>query len=96
MKSGNELPWTPEDFPDVAEKYFSTIAAEVKAALPNHLYVDCHWFQYTDQAVTGRYFDGEAYQVGFVSVTDTPYHELVEACRETASKMYSRRAAAKR
>ena len=56
----------------------------------------CHWFQYTDQAMTGRYFDGEAYQVGFVSVTDTPYPELVEACRETASKMYSRRAAVKR
>ncbi len=178
----NELPWTPDDVPDVAEKYFSTIAAEVKAALPNHLYlgcrfmryqadawraaarhcdvvsfnfyerhptwdlppdavdrpiivgefhfgaldrghlvggcatafdqteraqcfkdyvnacldnpryVGCHWFQYTDQAMTGRYFDGEAYQVGFVSVTDTPYPELVEACRETAAKMYQRRA----
>ena len=178
----NELPWTPDDVPDVAEKYFSTIAAEMKAALPNHLYlgcrfmrfqadawraaarhcdvvsfnfyernptwdlppdavdkpiivgefhfgaldqghlvggcattfdqkeraqcfkdyvnacldnppyVGCHWFQYTDQAMTGRYFDGEAYQVGFVSVTDTPYPELVEACRETAAKMYKRRA----
>jgi hypothetical protein len=177
----NELPWTPDDVPDVAEKYFSTIAAEVKAALPNHLYlgcrfmrfqadawraaarhcdvvsfnfyerhptwdlppdavdkpiivgefhfgaldrgnlvggcavtfdqneraqcfkdyvnacldnpryVGCHWFQYTDQAMTGRYFDGEAYQVGFVSVTDTSYPELVEACRETAAQMYRRR-----
>ena len=178
----NELPWTTDDVPDVAEKYFSTIAAEVKAALPNHLYlgcrfmrfqadawraaarycdvvsfnfyerhptwdlppdavdkpiivgefhfgaldrghlvggcattfdqaeraqcfkdyvnacldnpryVGCHWFQYTDQAMTGRYFDGEAYQVGFVSITDTPYPELVEACRETAAAMYPRRA----
>ena len=42
--------------------------------------------------MTGRYFDGKAYQVGFVSVTDTPYPELVEACRDTAAKMYHRRA----
>jgi hypothetical protein len=63
----------------------------VNACLDNPRYVGCHWFQYTDQAMTGRYFDGEAYQVGFVSVTDTPYPELVEACRETAAKMYLRR-----
>ena len=177
----NELPWMPEDVPDVVEKYFSTIAAEMKATLPNHLYlgcrfmryqadawraaarycdvvsfnfyerhptwdlpsdavdkpiivgefhfgaldrghlvggcattfdqaeraqcfrdyvnacldnpryVGCHWFQYTDQAMTGRYFDGEAYQVGFVSVCDVPYPELIEACRKTAAQMYPRR-----
>ena len=180
----NELDWaSPENIPEAAEKYFSTIAAEVKAAMPNHLYlgcrlvrfqpdawraaarhcdvvsfnfyerhptwdlppdavdkpiivgefhfgaldrghlaggcavafdqneraqcfrdfvnacldnpryVGCHWFQYTDQAMTGRYFDGEAYQCGFVTVTDTPYPELVEACRETAAQMYGRRMA---
>ena len=62
----------------------------MNACLDNPRYVGCHWFQYTDQAMTGRYFDGEAYQVGFVSVTDTPYPELIEACRETAAKMYRR------
>lgn len=62
----------------------------VNACLDNPSYVGCHWFQYTDQAMTGRYFDGEAYQVGFVSVCDVPYPELVEACRETAAQMYSR------
>ena len=51
----------------------------------------CHWFQYTDQAMTGRYFDGEAYQVGFVSVTDTPYPELVQAARDIGATMYRRR-----
>ena len=181
----NELDWaSPENIPEAAEKYFSTIAAEVKAAMPNHLYlgcrlvrfqpdswraaarhcdvvsfnfyerhptwdlpsdavdkpiivgefhfgaldrghlaggcavafdqderaqcfkdfvnacldnpryVGCHWFQYTDQAMTGRYYDGEAYQCGFVTVTDTPHPELIEACRETAARMYSRRLAA--
>ena len=63
----------------------------VNACLDNPRYVGCHWFQYTDQAMTGRYFDGEAYQCGFVSVTDTPYPELIEACRETAAQMYERR-----
>ena len=178
----NELDWeSPDDIPDAADKYFSTVAAEVKAALPNHLYlgcrlvrfrpdvwrvaarycdvvsfnfyerhptwdlpsdavdkpiivgefhfgaldrghlaggcvvtfdqneraecfkdfvnacidnpryVGCHWFQYTDQAMTGRYYDGEAYQCGFVNVCDLPYLELVNACREAAAQMYRRR-----
>ena len=35
-------PWpSPENIPEAAEKYFSTIAAEVKAAMPNHLYHGC-------------------------------------------------------
>ena len=66
----------------------------VNACLDNPRYVGCHWFQYTDQAMTGRYYDGEAYQCGFVTVTDTPHPELIEACRETAARMYSRRLAA--
>ena len=62
----------------------------VNACLDNRRYVGCHWFQYSDQALTGRYYDGEAYQCGFVSVCDVPYPELVQACRETAAQMYPR------
>ena len=62
----------------------------VNACLGNRRYVGCHWFQYSDQALTGRYYDGEAYQCGFVSVCDVPYPELVQACRETAAQMYPR------
>ena len=61
----------------------------VNACLDNPRYVGCHWFQYSDQSLTGRY-DGENYQIGFVSVCDVPYPELVEACRETAAGMYRR------
>ncbi len=43
--------------------------------------VGAHWFQYTDQSITGRWFDGENYNIGFVDVTDTPYPELSEAAR---------------
>jgi hypothetical protein len=49
-----------------------------------------HWFQYGDEAVTGR-GDGENAQCGFVDVCDTPYSETVRAAREIAERMYARR-----
>lgn len=61
----------------------------VGACLDDPRYVGCHWFQYQDQALTGR-FDGENLQCGFTTVCDVPYPELVEACRETAAGMYLR------
>ncbi len=53
--------------------------------------VGCHWFQYVDEPVTGRWFDGENYNIGFVDVTDTPYPELVKSARETHAELYKRR-----
>ena len=52
--------------------------------------VGAHWFQWQDQALTGR-SDGENYQIGFVTGTDTPYPELVAAAQEMARTMYARR-----
>ena len=43
-----------------------------------------------DQALTGR-GDGENYQIGFVTVADAPYPELVQAARDIAATMYQRR-----
>ena len=43
-----------------------------------------------DQPLTGRP-DGENYQIGFVTVADVPYPELVKAARDTAASMYRRR-----
>jgi hypothetical protein len=54
-------------------------------ALP--AFVGCHWFQYADQALTGR-SDGENYNIGFVTVTDTPYPEMVAAAREINTTVY--------
>lgn len=51
--------------------------------------VGCHWFQYSDQPVVGRTFDGENYNIGFVDITDTPYWPLVNAARATNSSIYS-------
>ncbi|MEM8489759.1 MAG: agarase [Pseudomonadota bacterium] len=53
--------------------------------------VGAHWFQYVDSPLTGRAFDGEGYNVGFVSVTDVPYPEMVEAARAFNSSLYSKR-----
>jgi hypothetical protein len=50
-------------------------------------FVGCHWFQYIDQPLTGR-FDGENYNIGFVSIADRPHWELVEAAREVNSRVY--------
>ena len=35
--------------------------------------------------------DGENFQRGFLSITDTPYRELVEAVRDIARRMYGLR-----
>ena len=54
----------------------------VGSVLDNPVFVGAHWFQYVDEPLTGRTFDGENYNIGFVSVTDTPYPELVAAARQ--------------
>jgi hypothetical protein len=60
----------------------------VESALAHPAVVGCHWFQYVDEPLTGRWFDGENYNIGFVSVTDTPYPELVAAARRVHAAMY--------
>lgn len=59
-------------------------------AMKNPYVVGSHWFQYNDQPVTGRN-DGENYQIGFVTVGDIPYSDLIDKARETAKKMYELR-----
>ena len=59
----------------------------IKAALENPYLVGAHWFQYGEQAVTGR-GDGENYQIGFLDVCDTPYQETIDACRKIGYQMY--------
>ena len=38
-----------------------------------------HWFEYTDQPVTGRLLDGENSHIGLVGITDIPFGGFVEA-----------------
>jgi hypothetical protein len=63
----------------------------VESGLKNPLVIGTHWFQFGDQATTGR-GDGENYQIGFLDVCDTPYPEIVDASRQVGEEMYSLRA----
>ena len=57
--------------------------------------VGCHWFQYVDQPLTGRTLDGENYNIGLLTVTDTPYPEMIAAARAVHREAYERRGKAK-
>ncbi len=71
---------------DRADKYKSY----VQGALGNPYIVGTHWFQYKDQATTGR-GDGENYQIGFIDICDKPYPETIKACRQVGYTMYEYR-----
>jgi len=69
-----------------AEAYYQF----VKGALDNPQIVGTHWFQYSDQAFTGR-GDGENYQIGFIDICDNPYPEIVNAARKIGYQLYELR-----
>lgn len=60
----------------------------VLGAVRHPQFVGCHWFQYKDEPVTGRVYDEENYQIGFVDVADTPYAETIAASREAGAALY--------
>jgi hypothetical protein len=64
----------------------------VASVLDHPSLVGCHWFQYVDEPVTGRSYDGENYNIGFLTVTDTTYPELVAAARAIHQQAFARRA----
>lgn len=70
----------------------ASYARYVRSVADHPAFVGCHWFQYVDEPVTGRWFDGENYNIGLIDVTDTPYPELTEAARRVHAELYSRRA----
>jgi hypothetical protein len=63
----------------------------VRSVAANPAFVGCHWFQYIDEPITGRFWDGENYNIGFVTVVDSPYPELVEAAKKVHAEIYERR-----
>jgi hypothetical protein len=65
------------------EKYVNSVVA-------NPVFVGAHWFEYVDMPVVGRTFDSENQAIGFVSINDTPYPELVQAARSTLAHIYPR------
>jgi hypothetical protein len=63
----------------------------VESVEDNPAFVGCHWFKYCDQPLTGRFLDSENNNDGFVSVTDTPYQEMVYGAKAVHSEVYRRR-----
>jgi len=60
----------------------------IETAAKHPLFVGAHIYQYIDQPTTGR-FDGENYNNGFVTITDTPHKDFIEKVRETNHKIYA-------
>jgi hypothetical protein len=53
--------------------------------------VGSQWFIYSDQSITGRFFEGfngEGNNTGLVDVVDRPYYPLVNAARVTHARLY--------
>jgi hypothetical protein len=63
----------------------------VLGAVRHPQFVGTHWFQYKDEPTTGRVYDEENYQIGFVDIADTPYAETIAASREVQSILYRSR-----
>ena len=60
----------------------------MKSVVDNPYFVGAHWFQYMDEPLTGRTYDGENANIGFVNVADIPYPELIEAATEFNTNLY--------
>jgi len=63
----------------------------MQSVLEKPYMVGAHWFQYIDEPISGRAFDGENANIGFVTTTDIPYPELIQAVKEVTSNMYQQR-----
>ncbi len=70
-----------------AQKY----ADYIHSVVDNPAFVGCAWFQYYDEPLTGRTYDGENYNIGFVDVTDVPYPDMVAAAKSVHAEAYARR-----
>lgn len=66
------------------ERYMQTV-------VDNPYFVGAHYFQYIDSPITGRSFDGENYNIGFVSISDVPYQPMVDAAKRVNQSMYPKR-----
>lgn len=60
----------------------------VTGALQHPQFIGTHWFQWQDEPTTGRVYDEENYQIGFVDVADTPYEETILTSRALGQQMY--------
>lgn len=63
----------------------------INSVLDNDYMVGAHWFQYVDDVISGRSYDGENYNVGWVTNTDLPYGPMIESAKRVNYGLYRRR-----
>jgi len=77
----------PAETASRSERY-TNVRDFVQLALRQWNVVGVHWFEYLDHPVTGRFYDGENYGIGFLDIADNPHQEVIDAFRETTADMY--------
>lgn len=65
-------------------------------ALQHPQFVGTLWFQWLDKPTTGRVYDEENYQIGFLDIADTPCLETIAASREIGPQIHETRLGPKR
>lgn len=63
----------------------------VENAAASGFVVGAHWFEYLDQAVTGRWFqgyNGEGFGIGLLNVADRPYEDFLSSVMKTNYGIY--------
>ena len=63
----------------------------VRSVADHPSFIGCHWFRYDDEPLLGHTANGENFNIGLVSITDTPYPELIAAFRSVLTDAYPRR-----
>lgn len=61
----------------------------VYSVVSNPLFVGVNYHQFLDSPLTGRQYDGENYGIGWISSSDTPYPEMVDAARDILGSAYA-------
>lgn len=74
--------FTPEERREWYPRYEETFAR-----MPFSL--GAHWFQYSDQCLTGRPSNGENQIIGVVDITDAPHPEMAASAREIGVNIYT-------
>lgn len=62
--------------------------AYTRSCLNNPNIIGYQYYEYHDQPITGRPGDGENFAMGFLSITDTPYDEIIGAAQEVNRNAY--------
>jgi hypothetical protein len=69
---------------DRADAYVSYVSS----VLSMKAFVGSHWFEYVNEPLTGRAYDGEDYNFGFLDVADNPSQPMVDAARVVNNEIY--------